>query len=146
MYEVDFLFCLVSHAEPLICLRRHAVSTSNPSLPPPPPPNPTPPLYQLVGEALAAFLTEIQSVHKILSLSTVLYISFMVKEGRAFNSKMCCSSVAEPELEPELKPEPMERPLFAGAGAQVGVGSGSEYVNSYKMFLKALNLSYNNLN
>jgi hypothetical protein len=38
------------------------------------------------------------------------------------------------------EPEPVERPLFGGAGAQAyGPGSGSGYVNSYKMLQKALN-------
>jgi hypothetical protein len=40
------------------------------------------------------------------------------------------------------EPEPVEQPLFArpGAGARVfWPGSGSEYVNSYKMLQKDLN-------
>jgi hypothetical protein len=41
------------------------------------------------------------------------------------------------------EPEPVERPLFGGAGAQVfRPGSGSRYVNSYKMLQKVLNFSY----
>jgi hypothetical protein len=47
-------------------------------------------------------------------------------------------SVAEPEL------EPVERPLFGGAGSGAKAfrpGSGSGYVNSYKMLQKALNFS-----
>jgi hypothetical protein len=41
------------------------------------------------------------------------------------------------------EPEPVERPLFGGAGAHVfRPGSGSGYVNSYKMLQKVLNFSY----
>jgi hypothetical protein len=37
----------------------------------------------------------------------------------------------------------VERPLFGGAGAQAfRLGSGSGYVNSYKMLQKALNFSF----
>jgi hypothetical protein len=44
------------------------------------------------------------------------------------------TSIAEPEL--------VERQLFARAGAEVVLaGSGSGYVNSYKMFQKALKFS-----
>jgi hypothetical protein len=46
------------------------------------------------------------------------------------------------------EPEPVERPLFGGAGAQAQVfrpGSGSGYLNSYKMLQKVLNFSYKNL-
>jgi hypothetical protein len=42
------------------------------------------------------------------------------------------------------EPEPVERPLFGGAGAGAQafrLGSGSGYVNSYKMLLKDLNFS-----
>jgi hypothetical protein len=40
----------------------------------------------------------------------------------------------------------VERPLFGGAGAQAfRPGSGSGYVNSYKMLQKALNFSSKNL-
>jgi hypothetical protein len=42
--------------------------------------------------------------------------------------------------------EPVERQIFAGAGAEVfWTGSGSGYVNSYKMLQKAIKLSYKNL-
>jgi hypothetical protein len=39
--------------------------------------------------------------------------------------------------------EPVERPLFGGAGAQAfRPGSGSGYVNSYKMLQKVLNFTH----
>jgi hypothetical protein len=47
------------------------------------------------------------------------------------SATMAKSSVAEPKLESE----PMERQLFAGAGAKV-FWPGSGYVNSYKMLQK----------
>jgi hypothetical protein len=43
------------------------------------------------------------------------------------------------------EPEPVERPLFGGTGAGAQVfrpGSGSGYVNSYKMLQKVLKFSY----
>jgi hypothetical protein len=54
------------------------------------------------------------------------------------------SSIAELELEPE----PVERQHFARAGAEIfwsDSGSGSRFVNSYKILQKALDFSYKNL-
>jgi hypothetical protein len=67
----------------------------------------------------------------------------IITANSGFDAQFCSGGNANSDGGGFNVAEPVERQIFAGAGAWVfRPGFGSEYVNSYKMLQKALNFAY----